>query len=114
MKKYVGKSVFGVLMAIVLACAAHLSVGAAGGPPQFLTFPILLHVADAALDHGHFVFGGEAAMPAPLSPQQGAASFASASTGSNSIASLGDVDVSNSLSSYEGETGATSAAATDG
>ena len=36
------------------------------GPPQFVTFPILMHVAGPGLDHGHFVYGGDAAIPSPL------------------------------------------------
>jgi hypothetical protein len=53
-----------------VALALTVTVGfavvtSASGPPQFITFPILTHVAEAGLDHGHFVFGGEAAVPTP-------------------------------------------------
>jgi hypothetical protein len=78
------------------------------GPPAFVSFPILMHVADNGLDHGHFVEGpGESAMPAPLqnTPAPGPdnpASFA------GSVAAQGELDASNAPDSYEGETGAVS------
>jgi hypothetical protein len=79
------------------------------GPPPFVTFPILTHVGEPGLDHGHFVFGGEAAIPAPLAPKLGAAPYSPASLGTSTLSGSGsDRDVSNSPDSYEGETGAAS------
>ena len=80
------------------------------GPPPFVTFPILTHVGEPGLDHGHFVFGGEAAIPAPLAPDRGAATYAPAQLGTSTLSSGSgsDRDVSNSSDSYEGETGAAS------
>lgn len=106
MKKYGA----GLLAALALLVAARLSLGAAGGPPPFVTFPILLHVAENALDHGHFIFGNEAAIPAPLAPERGAALYSPAASSSLTLTAGSDLDVSNSPDSYEGETGATSAA----
>jgi hypothetical protein len=78
------------------------------GPPAFVTFPILTHVAENGLDHGHFVEGpGESAVPAPIfqAPQPGSAGAASfAGTISVSL----DTDVSLAPGSYEGETSAVS------
>ena len=86
----------------------------AQGPPQFLTRPILLHVGEVGLDHGHFVFAGEAAVPTPLAGNFGTAAFGPATGGGTSLlvglngAGINpDVNVSNSPDSYEGETGAT-------
>ena len=53
-------------LAVVALTAGSLAVRAAGGPPQFLTRPLLLHVGEDGLDHGHFVFSEEVAIPAPL------------------------------------------------
>jgi hypothetical protein len=75
------------------------------GPPQFLTFPILIHVRDEGLDHGHFVFGNEAAIPAPLAKALGAASYL-APTFAPSILTGTETDVSDGPDSYEGETSA--------
>jgi hypothetical protein len=77
------------------------------GPPQFLTRPILLHVGEPGLDHGHFVFGDEAAIPAPLAPDLGTANYLAPSFGNTSLSTGTDRDVSDSPDSYEGETGAT-------
>src|ERR1041384_7538296 len=109
-----------------LGIVALPALGVAGlraqGPPQFLTRPILLHVGEDGLDHGHFVFAGEdAAVPAPLVRDFGAASFAAATGGGTSLLTGLDgaavnpnVNVSNSPDSYEGETGATGAVAANG
>lgn len=100
------------LAALIVTIAwMRASGSAAGGPPPFLTPPILMHVAESALDHGHFVFGEEGALPAPIAPELGAATAASASfTSSASILTGSDRDVSNAPDSYEGETGASSSA----
>lgn len=78
------------------------------GPPPFVTLPILTHVAEPGLDHGHFVFGGEAAIPSPLAPDRGSASFNQAASGSLALLTGTDLDVSNTSDAYEGETGAVS------
>lgn len=78
------------------------------GPPAFITFPILTHVAEPGLEHGHFVFRGDMATPAPLAPKpQGVADYLPALTGTGTVTSTADSDVSGSGDSYEGETGAT-------
>lgn len=111
MKKYGA----GLLAVLALLVAARLSLGAAGGPPAFLTFPILLHVAENALDHGHFVFGNEAAIPEPLAPKGGAAQYSAASFSAPTLTTgAANYNVSNSSGSYEGETGASSAASFGG
>jgi hypothetical protein len=79
---------------------------APNGPPQFLTLPILTHVAEAGLDHGHFVFGGEAAIPTPLAPDLGATDYSPSQLGTLALVTGSDRDVSDSSDSYEGETGA--------
>jgi hypothetical protein len=77
------------------------------GPPQYLTLPILTHVAQPGLDHGHFVFGGEAAIPAPLAPNLGATNYlAPQITSALALATETDRDVSDGADSYEGETSA--------
>jgi len=104
------KNVFAFSVCIALCVSLTLLTGAQvqtpdPGPPQFLTRPILLHVGEAGLEHGHFVFGNEAAIPAPLAPNLGTASYvaplfdAAALTGT-------EYDVSASSDSYEGETSA--------
>jgi hypothetical protein len=82
------------------------------GPPQYLTLPILTHVAPAGLDHGHFVFGGEAAIPTPLAPNLGATDYLAAQTGTLALTTGTDFDVSDGADSYEGETSAAGAALT--
>jgi hypothetical protein len=81
------------------------------GPPQFVMTPILIHVAEKALDHGHFVFGEEVALPEPLMKDLGTANYSPSETSGVSTLSIGsDIDVSNSAGSYEGETGTSSSA----
>src|SRR6266571_7784181 len=70
----------GTVCLFLLSIATRVGAQAPGPgdsdvPPQFISFPILLHVNDRALDHGHFVFGGEAAIPAPIAPDLGRAEF---------------------------------------
>lgn len=106
------KKFFGLLVLVTLGVATSLpalvhSQNPDPGPPQFLTRPILLHVAEPGLDHGHFVFGGEAAMPAPLAPHLGTANYLAPGVGSLALIAGADRDVSDSADSYEGETGAT-------
>lgn len=108
------KLMAGAISAVMTSGLMYLSVAAQGGPPAFLTTPILMHVADSALDHGHFVFADEAALPAPLAPDRGAASASGANFASatNFLATGADQDVSLTPDAYEGETGAIGAAAT--
>jgi hypothetical protein len=103
-----------LLTAFLLVLPIRASIGAQGGPPEgagpppFVTFPILTHVAEPGLDHGHFVFGGEAAVPAPIAPNLGTSDyFPAASIGPTLLMGTG-VNVSNAPDSYEGETGAVS------
>lgn len=93
--------------AAIVAAAGSLVLEAQqpSGPPAFVTFPILTHVAEQGLDHGHFVAGpGESAIPAPIfeKPAPGTAGVPQF----NAPPSVGvqDGDVSNATGSYEGET----------
>ena len=62
-----------LLVALALFGIATLAISQAAysGPPQFVTFPILVHVGEVGLDHGHFVFTEGAAIPRPLAPNLG-------------------------------------------
>ncbi len=109
-------------LALFVRCVALLAVlslpatAAETGPPQFVTLPILMHLSETALEHGHFVFGGEAALPAPLAPDRGTAGYSPALLGAATLNIAGGTDrnVSSSADSYEGETGGTSSAASGG
>ena len=109
------KKFFGLLVLVTLGVATTLpalvhSQNPDPGPPQFLTRPILLHVADKALENGHAVFvegPGESAVPRPLAPKLGTAPYNAANPANLLISSGADQDVSDSADSYEGETGAT-------
>jgi hypothetical protein len=100
-----------VLVLAMMLMAAALPLMAQGkpataGPPQFLTFPILLHVGEDGLDHGHFVFTEGAAIPGPLAHDAGSAAYVPAgTTGTVAINPTLDANVSGSSGSYEGETG---------
>jgi hypothetical protein len=117
MKKYA----LALTLSALAAAGAHVSL-LAQGPPQFLTRPILLHVGEDGLDHGHFIFAGEeSAIPGPLAPNYGTATFDAAATGGEALLTGGDgaginpdVNVSNSPDSYEGETGATGSVSASG
>jgi len=112
-KRLVAGMSFGLLMSVgVFLLPMVTRVGAQGqsasnGPPQYLTLPILVHVAPSGLDHGHFVFGGEAGIPAPLAPNLGTANYFGTQASSLALTTGTDRDVSDSADSYEGETGAT-------
>jgi hypothetical protein len=94
-----------IVMAILVF--SPLSAGAAGGPPAFVSFPILTHVAEAGLDHGHFIEGpGESGLPSPFAPDYGSTDFLAAGASTAAITSGGDQNVSSSSNSYEGETSA--------
>lgn len=101
-----------VLAGAIAASGAFATLIAAGGPPAFLTSPILVHVAEAGLDHGHFVFAEEAGTPAPLARPLGAAPVSGAQPGSSVLASSADTNATNASDSYEGETGAAANATT--
>lgn len=102
------RKVFLLLSGFVFLVSVVKSFGAeSGGPPAFVTFPILTHVGEPGLDHGHFVFGDEAAIPAPLAPKLGATPYSQTTLSPTAALSAGsDRDVSQSPDSYEGETGA--------
>jgi hypothetical protein len=86
-----------------------LAQTAPAGPPPFITFPILTRVAEPGLVNGHFVFGGEAAVPAPLFRDPGSAAVNPAAIGTGAVNNGVDVGISIS-DSYEGETGAAATA----
>jgi hypothetical protein len=94
-------------------CAAGLFlIGAQGqsgsnGPPQFLTRPLLLHVSEQGLNHGHFIFSDNAAVPSALAPNLGTANYLAPQPGTLALTTGTDRDVSDGADSYEGETGAT-------
>lgn len=73
------------------------------GPPQYLTRPILLHVSEDGLEHGHFVFTEGAAIPSPLAPNLGLAVFTPATFAGTALVT-NEIDVSTKPDSYEGET----------
>lgn len=80
-----------------------------GGPPAFVSFPILTHVAENGLDHGHFVEGpGESAVPAPIfqAPGGGVSAAATFVGTPGTVDTTGESNVSLAPNSYEGETGA--------
>jgi hypothetical protein len=106
----VGITVCLFLLPIAARVGAQAPGGDSNGPPQFLTLPILLHVAEPGLDHGHFVFGGEAATPAPLAEDLGATNYLAPQFGALNLTMGTDRDVSDGADSYEGETGAAGAA----
>lgn len=87
--------------------AAVVVVSAQGGPPPFVSFPILMHVAENGLDHGHFVAGEDVGMPAPFANRLGTATAPAATQSSILLTSSpsGEMNVSNLSTSYEGETG---------
>jgi hypothetical protein len=97
-----------LLVALALFGIATLAISQAAysGPPQFVTFPILVHVGEVGLDHGHFVFTEGAAIPRPLAPNLGTAAFAPATTSSGTVGGTNEQDVSGGADSYEGETSA--------
>jgi hypothetical protein len=95
------------LLVAVILIVSPLAVGAAGGPPAFISYPILTHVAEAGLDHGHFIEGpGETGLPSPFAPDYGSTLFNAAGISAAAISTTGDLDVSNTPDSYEGETSA--------
>jgi hypothetical protein len=96
---------FGFCAVGLFLLGAHGQSGS-NGPPQFLTRPILVHVAEAGLDHGHFVFGNDAGTPAALAPNSGTSNYLAAPSSGSNLTTGTDRDVSNGADSYEGETGA--------
>jgi hypothetical protein len=96
---------------LFMACATALTIAATPpGPPAFITFPILTHVAEEGLDHGHFVAGEDVGIPAPLAPDRGTAPYKPAAGGGAGVSAAGEVDVSDGAASYEGETSAAATA----
>ena len=97
----------GSMVVAVMLLISPLSALAQGGPPNFISYPILTHVAEDGLDHGHFVEGpGETSVPGPLAPNYGATQFNAAGISAAAATVGADRDVSNSPDSYEGETSA--------
>jgi hypothetical protein len=95
-----------VLVMLILLVSPFSAI-AAGGPPNFISFPILTHVAEDGLDHGHFVEGpGESSVPGPLAPNYGATQFNAAGVSAAAATVGADQNVSNYPKSYEGETSA--------
>ena len=93
----------------VLAMVSVMAWGESRQLPQYVHRPILLHVGEDGLDHGHFVFSEDAAIPMAIAPQLGAANYVPALSTATPASAISDGDVSNSSSSeYEGETGAAS------
>jgi hypothetical protein len=94
---------------MVVLLISPFSALAAGGPPNFVSFPILVHVTEQAMDHGHFIGGpGESAVPFPFAPDYGTAPFTGVAPSIAAITAGSDRDVSNTPDSYEGETSAAS------
>src|SRR5215216_7286294 len=95
------------MIVMLILLVSPFSATAAGGPPNFVSFPILTHVAEDGLDHGHFVEGpGESSVPGPLAPNYGATLFNAAGVSAAALLPGSDRDVSNTPDSYEGETSA--------
>lgn len=82
--------------------------GEVGVPAQFTHRPILTRIAEPGLDHGHFVFAGEAATPAPIAPNLGSAEYNPAAFGAPGSGSTLAVTNVSATPEYEGETGAAS------
>jgi hypothetical protein len=117
-KIFVALSAFALLLPVTARVGAQGQGGAADShsPSQFLTHPILLHVAEEALENGHAVFvegPGESAVPGPLAPKLTPSNHFPASFAGQGLSVGTDRNVSNAPGSYEGETGA-AAAATNG
>ncbi len=110
-KRFFVAFLFGGMSLCLFLLSAVTRVGAQGpsgsnGPPQFLTLPILLHVAQPGLDHGHFIFADNAATPAALATNAGTANYLAPRPGTLALTMGTDRDVSDGADSYEGETGA--------
>lgn len=88
----------------------HVGLAAPGGPPPYLTAPLMDRLPDASIDHGHRVFTDNRS--GPQAPALGSATYVPASLDSSLSLSTGsDRDVSALSNSYEGETTGTAAAA---
>jgi hypothetical protein len=95
------------VLVMLILLVSPFSATAAGGPPNFVSFPILTHVAEEGLDHGHFVGGpGESGVPSPLAPDYGSTAFNAAGISAAAATVGADQNVSNTPDSYEGETSA--------
>ena len=95
------------ILVLLILLISPFSATAAGGPPNFVSFPILTHVAEDGLDHGHFVEGpGESSVPGPLAPNYGATQFNAAGLSAAAATAGMDQNVSQTPDSYEGETSA--------
>jgi hypothetical protein len=104
-----GKTAVSAIVMSVLAVVSVMAWAQSNGLPQYIHRPILLHVGEEGLDHGHFVFSEGAATPAAIAPNLGTANYVPSLSTSTAASAGAEGDVSNSSSSeYEGETGAAS------
>jgi hypothetical protein len=104
-----GKTAVSAIVMNVLAVVSVMAWAQSNELPQYIHRPILLHVGEEALDHGHFVFSEDAATPAAIAPNLGAANYVPSLFTSTAASAGAEGDVSNSSASeYEGETGAAS------
>src|SRR5215216_3663425 len=89
------------MIVMLILLVSPFSATAAGGPPNFISFPILTHVAEDGLDHGHFVEGpGESSVPGPLAPDYGSTAFSAAGVSAAAAIVGADRNVSNTPTSY--------------
>jgi hypothetical protein len=93
-----------VIAALLLLPNAGIVRAQTQGPPQFVTFPILVHVSEDGLNHGHFVFGEDVGIPSPLSRNLGSTKFVPAGHGGGGLTGGTNIDASDGPDSYEGET----------
>ena len=104
-----GKTAVSAIVMSVLAVVSVMAWAQSKELPQYIHRPILLHVGEEGLEHGHFVFSEGAATPAPIAPNLGAANYVPFLSTSTAASAGAEVDISNSSSSeYRGETGAAS------
>ena len=102
-------AVFVMSMSVCAVLSTAMAWAQSPEVPQYIHRPILLHVGEEGLDHGHFVFTEGAAIPAAIAPNLGTANYVPALSTSTAASAGAEADVSSSSSSeYEGETGAAS------
>lgn len=102
-------AVFVVSMGVCAVLSVVMAWSQSPEVPQYIHRPILLHVGEEGLDHGHFVFTEGAAIPAAIAPNLGTGNYVQALSTSTAASAGAETDVSSSSSSeYEGETGAAS------
>jgi hypothetical protein len=95
------------VMVVAILLVSPLSAAAEGGPPNFVSFPILNRIAPEGLINGHFVRGpGGTGVPEPLAPNYGSTAFNAAGVSAAAAVVGADRNVSQTPDSYEGETSA--------